>query len=149
MSQKRLFLSTSCTQNCPETKRLKFEKLMYLYLKCMLFLKVSQHALIFETTLLKSESAYTHFWNNTLLKCDLRCAIFPKNRRNSQLIVEIWTRKRKKGNFEVSIAACLPGWTFISSFLAKRMFQWKFRAIFRKMHRKTFQRNMRSTWNTK
>ena len=51
MSQKSLFLSTSCTQNCPETKRLKFEKPMFLYLKCMLFLKVSQHALIFETLL--------------------------------------------------------------------------------------------------
>ena len=52
MSQKSLFLSTSCTQNCPEAKRLKFEKLMYLYLKCMLFLKVSQFALIFEKQLI-------------------------------------------------------------------------------------------------
>ena len=51
LRHKSLFLSTSFTQNCPETKRLIFEKLKYLYLKCMLFLKVSQHALIFETLL--------------------------------------------------------------------------------------------------
>ena len=75
MSQKSLFLSTSCTQNCPEAKRLKFEKLKYLYLKFMFFFKVSQHVLIFET-LLKSESTFTHFSDSILLKCDLRCAHF-------------------------------------------------------------------------
>ena len=53
-----LFLSTSCTQNCPETKRLKLEKLMYIYLKCMLFLKMSQHALIFESQFFSKVSRY-------------------------------------------------------------------------------------------
>ena len=43
LRQKCLFLSTSCTQNCPESKILKSENLMYLYLKCVFFLKVSQH----------------------------------------------------------------------------------------------------------
>ena len=49
LRQKRLSLGTSCTQNYPESKRLKFDKLVYLYLKCILFLKVNQHVLIFET----------------------------------------------------------------------------------------------------
>ena len=69
MSQKRLFLSTSCTQNCPETKRLKFEKLKYLYLKCVLFLKVSQHALIFETQLfLKASRLILTFEKSYVIK---------------------------------------------------------------------------------
>ena len=65
LRQKCIFLSTSCTQNCPESKRLKFEKLMYLYLKYMLFLKVSQHVLIFETQLFSKVSRHTLIFETT------------------------------------------------------------------------------------
>ena len=65
MSQKSLFLITSSTQNNPETKRLKFEKLMCLYLKCMLFLKVSQHVLIFETQLFSIVSHHVLIFETT------------------------------------------------------------------------------------
>ena len=51
LRQKTLIFKHIMYQNCPETKRFKFEKLMRLYLKCMILLKVSQHALIFETQL--------------------------------------------------------------------------------------------------
>ena len=59
MSQKSLLLSTSCTQNCPETEKLKLEKMMHL--KRMLFLKVSQHTLIFATQLFSKVSRLLPF----------------------------------------------------------------------------------------
>ena len=37
MSQKRLFLNTSCTQTAPRQNDLNLKIWMYLYLKCMLF----------------------------------------------------------------------------------------------------------------
>ena len=71
INQKRLFLSTLCNQNCPETKSLQFEKLMYLYLKFVLFLKVSQHILIFETQLFTKVSRHvlifeTAYYSNVI-----------------------------------------------------------------------------------
>ena len=85
MSQKSLFLSTSCTQKCRKTKRLKFEKQMYLYLKCMLFLKVSQHALILETQLflkvcrhmvIFEKTCYSNMiWDVLIFETSLNCLI--------------------------------------------------------------------------